>query len=180
MMATPWTKLEPTDRDTGKVRVVVEAPMRSRNKYKLDEDFGLFVLDKVLPLGASFPFDFGFIPRTQGEDGDPLDVLLLGDEPTFPGCVVLARLIGVVEAEQTDKGETVRNDRLIAATDVRYHPAAFESLEQLGKGRVDEIEHFFISYNHIEGRQFKPIGRHGPARAQRLLEEGIRRFGGKK
>jgi inorganic pyrophosphatase len=176
-MARPLSELEPTDPKTGKLHVVVEAPRGSRNKCKLDEGLGRFVLDKVLPLGAYFPYDFGFVPGTRGEDGDPLDVLVLADEPTFAGCLLTARLIGVLEAEQTDKGTTVRNDRLLAALDVKYHPAAYESLEQVSSRRLDEIEHFFVAYNRAEGREFKPLGRHGPARARRLLEEGVRRRG---
>src|SRR4028119_2143117 len=93
----------------------VETPEGSRNKFDFDEELGLFKLGGVLPAGAVFPFDFGFVPATRGGDGDPLDVLVLMDEPAFVGCLVPARLIGVIEAEQTERdGETARNDRLIA------------------------------------------------------------------
>src|SRR5579871_6578732 len=107
-------RLQARDKSSGLFQVVIETPRGHRNKFKYEEKLGLFTLHKVLPLGASFPFDFGFIPATRGQDGDPLDVLVLMDEPTFPGCVVTSRLIGVLEAEQTEDGETVRNDRLIA------------------------------------------------------------------
>src|SRR5215212_8024826 len=89
--------------DPSHVNVVVETPQGSRNKYNFDERLGVFRLGGVLPAGAVFPFDFGFVPSTVGGDGDPLDVLVLMDEPAFPGCLVEARLLGVVEAVQTER-----------------------------------------------------------------------------
>jgi inorganic pyrophosphatase len=101
-------------------------------------------------------------------------MLLLGDAPTFPGCVVPARLIGVLEAEQTEDGKTVRNDRLIAVLETPYNPAEYRSLAEVPRQRLAEIEHFFISYNQVEGRQFKPLGRQDAGRAQALLNEAQR------
>src|SRR5205085_1193065 len=103
------------------------------------EKIGLFKLGKVLPSGAVFPFDFGFIPSTAGEDGDPLDVLLVLDEPAFVGCLVPARLVGVVEARQTEKsGEHVRNDRLIAVPIAAKHLEAVQSLSDIGPRLIQE------------------------------------------
>ena len=102
------------DGDGKFVNVIVETPRGCRNKFKYEPDLGRFTLHTVLPAGAAFPYDFGFIPGTKADDGDPIDVLVLMDEPAFAGCVVPARLIGVIEAEQTEKGKTVRNDRLVA------------------------------------------------------------------
>ena len=116
-MATSIVELPPVDPDSGRLNVVVDTPKGSRNKYKFDEQHGQWRLSKVLPQGMSFPSDFGFLPSTRGEDGDPLDVLLFMDEPTFPGCIVPAQLIGVLEAEQTEDGKTIRNDRLIAVVE---------------------------------------------------------------
>ena len=166
--------------DSGLVRVVVDTPKGSRNKYKYDETLGLYRLSKVLPLGSAFPYDFGFIPSTRAEDGDPLDVLLLGEEALFPGCLVTVRLAGVIQAEQTEHGKTFRNDRLIGAIETPVNRPAIQTLEDLRTERLDEIEHFFIAYNHLEGRHFKPIGRHGPAMAEQLLADGIRQFGNAK
>jgi inorganic pyrophosphatase len=126
-------------------------------------------LNKVLPPGMSFPLDFGFVPSTIGEDGDPLDVLVVMDEPAFPGCVVTAKLIGVIEAEQTEKGKTIRNDRFVAVLDTPRNPASVHSPDELGRERLDGIERFFVAYNEAEGRTFKPIGRHGPEEAKALL-----------
>src|SRR5262244_2461710 len=96
------------------VNAVIETPKGSRTKFKYDEELGLFMFDKALPIGQSFPFDFGFLPSTKGDDGDPIDILVLADEPTFVGCLIRAKLLGVIEAEQTENGKTERNDRLIA------------------------------------------------------------------
>ena len=96
------------------VMVVIETPKGSPNKLAFEPRYGTFVLKGVLPAGAVFPFDFGFVPSTRAEDGDPLDVLVLMDAPVFPGCIVPSRLVGVIEAEQTEDGKTERNDRLLA------------------------------------------------------------------
>jgi len=163
--------------EPGELNVVVETPKGSRNKYEYDERLGLFKLGGVLPAGAVFPFDFGFVPTTVGGDGDPLDVLVLMDEPAFAGCLVRARLLGVVEAEQTERdGETTRNDRLVAVASKSHLYARARSLDSLDPGLIDEIEHFFVSYNQIKGKEFKPLGRFGPAHALRLVEEGVKQF----
>jgi len=91
-------RLPPFDDESGTLNAVVETIAGSRNKFAYDEKLGLFRLKGVLPAGASFPFDFGFVPSTKGEDGDPLDVLVLMDEPAFAGCLVPARLLGVTPA----------------------------------------------------------------------------------
>lgn len=166
--------------DDEELMVIIETPKGSRNKFNYDEELGLFKLGGVLPAGASFPFDFGFIPSTLGGDGDPLDVLLLMDEPAFAGCLVETRLIGVIEAEQTEReGETTRNDRLIGVAAKSRRHSDVRTLKGLGGNLLDEIEHFFISYNVIKGKEFKPLGRFGPQRARRVVQEGMRSFSGK-
>src|SRR4030095_8345221 len=96
------------------VRVIIETPKGSRNKFKYDPVSRMFKLSKVLPEGMVFPYDFGFVPLTKGDDGDRLDVLVLMDEPTFPGCLLECKLVGVLEAEQEEKKKKKRNPRLIA------------------------------------------------------------------
>src|SRR4051812_26311118 len=103
--------VRPVDRDE-LLNVIVETPKGCRNKFKFDEELRCFKLSKVLPAGATFPFDFGFLPHTLADDGDPIDVLLLMDEQAFPGCLVKARLVGVIEAEQGKDKKATRNDRL--------------------------------------------------------------------
>jgi inorganic pyrophosphatase len=158
------------------LNIIIETPKGSRNKFAYDEDEGLFKLKGVLPAGAVFPFDFGFVPSTLGEDGDPLDVLVLMDEPAFVGCLVPVRLIGVIEAEQTEDAETNRNDRLIAVAANSHSHREVRSLDAISENLISEIEHFFVSYNTIKGKRFKPLGRFGPERAEKLIEEGTQRF----
>jgi inorganic pyrophosphatase len=165
------------DADAGELNVIIETPQGSRNKYDYDEEHQLFKLGGVLPSGAVFPFDFGFVPSTIGGDGDPLDVLVLMDEPAFAGCLLTARLIGVIEALQTEReGETTRNDRLIAVAAKSHTHAHVRSLDDLNENLVNEIEHFFISYNTIKGKQFKPLGRFGTQEAIKLVHEGNASF----
>ncbi|HEX8708408.1 MAG TPA: inorganic diphosphatase [Pyrinomonadaceae bacterium] len=159
------------------LNVIIETPKGSRNKFNYDEEYGLFKLGGVLPAGAVFPFDFGFIPSSLGGDGDPLDVLLLMDEPAFPGCLAPARLVAVIEAEQTERdGETTRNDRLIAVATASHTHSEIRTLAHLSPTLVAEIEHFFVSYNDIKGKTFKPLGRYGPQKAARLVAEAEERF----
>jgi len=107
---------------------------------------------------------------------DPLDVLILMDEAAFAGCLVAARLIGVIEADQTEDGKTVRNDRLIAVADKCHLFRDVRSLKELNENMVDEIEHFFVSYNEMKEKRFKPTGRHGPHRAEKLVKEAMKHF----
>ena len=153
-----------------RVHVVVETPKGGRNKVAFDPELGAFKLKGVLPEGHSFPFDFGFVPSTKAEDGDPLDALLAA--PTFSGCVVEVRLIGAIEIEQQEKdGQTVRNDRLLAvAADSREHKS-IHTLADLSAELLHEIEHFFISYNQAKGQTLRVLRRVGPAQAHTLLHQ---------
>ena len=155
----------------GGVSVIIDTPKGSRNKYKLNEELGLFELGGVEPAGMFFPFDFGFIPGTRGGDGDPLDVLVLLDEPTFVGCLIASRLIGVIEAEQTEKGKTTRNDRLVAVAATSRNHRGMKQLSDLDKNLVAEIEHFFVAYNDAKGKRFNPLARRGPKAALELVRK---------
>jgi len=176
-MPAALSELPTFDPKTGEVVVVAETPKGSRNKYSCDAGLGAFRLAAVLPEGTSFPFDFGFVPSTLGEDGDPLDVLVLLDTPVVAGCVLTARLIGVIEAEQRERGgERVRNDRLLAvATRARTH-AHIRSAGDLRPDLLAEIEAFFAHYNRLSGKEFTPLGRGGAEEARRVLEGGIAAF----
>jgi inorganic pyrophosphatase len=171
---SPFDKLTTFDEDSGELNVVIETPKGSRNKYAYDEDLGIFVMKGVLAVGHSFPFDFGFIPQTIGGDGDPLDVLILMDEPAFAGCLIRARLIGVIEAEQTElDGRVERNDRLIAVASNSHVHKDIKSINDLNATLVDEIEHFFVSYNEAKGKKFEPLGRFAAQKAKSLVEKGM-------
>src|SRR5437868_4101157 len=176
---SPLARLAPKmDGDT--IRAVVETPKGTRNKFGFDEDLELFTLSAVLPVGESFPFDFGFLPKTRGEDGDPLDVLILMDEPAFPGCVIDIRLIGVIEATQTNDGKKIRNDRLIAVAKESHLHRSIESIKDLDPRLLDEIEGFFELFNEMKGEKFKAMGRFGPKRARSLVEESAESYRRKK
>jgi inorganic pyrophosphatase len=174
----PVTRLPPfSDDDATTVNVIVETSKGSRNKITFDAERGLYELTGVLPVGASFPYDFGFVPSTLGDDGDPLDVLLLMDEPAFAGCLVPARLVGVITAEQQERdGAVERNDRLLAVAEKSRVHAEVRGLADLGDALLEEIEHFFVSYNEIKGKRFQPTGRKGARAARTIVEEGAARF----
>ncbi len=160
--------------DQGRLLVIVETPKGSRNKLSWNEEFGRFELTGILPAGAVFPYDFGFLPSTLAEDGDPLDLLLLLDDQTYPGVLVRSRLLGVIEAEQTEDGKTERNDRLIAVAHSSRTHSHLKTIDDLDQNLLKEIEHFFCSYNEVKGKQFCVIGRGGPDRAREVIERARR------
>ena len=171
----PFDKLSPFDEASGDLNVIIETPKGSRNKYAFDENLGLFMLKGVLAAGYSFPFDFGFIPNTKGGDGDPLDVLVLMDEAAFAGCLVPSRLIGVIEADQTERdGKVERNDRLIAVASNSKTHEDLKTIKDLNQTLVDQIEHFFVSYNEAKGKKFAPLGRFGARKAKSLVETSVK------
>jgi inorganic pyrophosphatase len=167
-------RIAPLDEKSSRLTVIVETPRGSRNKYNFDEELSEFRLGGVLPAGAVFPYDFGFLPNTLAEDGDPIDVLLLMDEAAFTGCIVSARLLGVIEAEQTEEGKTVRNDRLIAVAESTQLYRDVDSIDDLSDSLLDAIVHFFVSYNDYKGKTFTPLGRYGAKRAMQLVRNAIR------
>src|ERR1700733_8508052 len=139
-LAAP-TRLRPIDKQEGLLQVIIETPAGSRNKFAYDPDQGIFTLKKVLPAGMSFPYDFGFLPRTIAGDGDPIDVLVLMDEPAFAGCLLCARLIGVIEGEQTEAGKKPnRNDRLLMIADATHTYANIKKISDLPKSFLKELE----------------------------------------
>jgi inorganic pyrophosphatase len=170
------TKL-PMHKD-GLVVAVIETPSRSGNKLKFDTELGVYRLDRVLPPGMTFPFDFGFIPRTLAADGDPLDVIVLLDAPVDSGCVVLARLIGVIEAEQLEKGARAwkRNDRLVAVAGGPKGHAAAHSLSDVDPFRLEAIESFFSNYHELDGERFRVIARRGVRAAEAAIRRADRAY----
>ncbi|HEV2134420.1 MAG TPA: inorganic diphosphatase [Terracidiphilus sp.] len=148
---------------------VVETPRSSRNKYKLDEESGRMKLSKVMPEGMVFPFDFGFIPNTKGPDGDPLDILILHDEPTFPGCQVDCRLLGVLKARDFQKGSAAPNDRIIAAANASREFAEARELSDLDTKLLRQLEEFFVNYKKAREVRFEITGRGNSRAAYKLL-----------
>ena len=171
-----FERLPPFDQESGYLQVVIDTPKGRRNKFAYDFEKQTYVLKAVLPEGMVFPFDFGSIPGTRASDGDPIDVLVLMDEPTFCGCLVEARLLGVIEANQTDTGKggrekRERNDRLIAVAAESPAHEKVKALKDLDSGLLDQIEHFFVNYNRERGRKFTPLGRRGAKHAEKLVRK---------
>jgi inorganic pyrophosphatase len=168
----------PAFREDGKnLNVIIETSKGSRNKFDYEPDLGAFELSAVLPEGMVFPYDFGFVPSTLGEDGDPLDVLVLMDESAPAGALISARLIGVIEADQTEAdGKTSRNPRLLAVASRAHTHGDVQNLDDLRPKMVEEIEHFFASYNETKGRVFRARARSGPSRAIEIVREGMQRL----
>ena len=155
-------------------RAIVETPKGCRNKFDYDPDSGLFVLGGLLPEGMMFPFDFGFIPSTLGEDGDPLDILVLMDAPAHVGCLIDVRIIGIIQAEQIEDGKTESNDRLLGVAIHSYDHEDLNSIDDVSKTLLDQLEAFFISYNQQRGKKFKVTGTGGPRKAIKFLKAGIK------
>jgi len=160
---------------THNINAIVETPKGSRNKYAYDEKTGMYKLKKALPAGMVFPFDFGFIPSTIAEDGDPMDILILTDAPTFAGCLVESKVLGIVKVEQEEHGEKVRNDRVIAVQLNARMYASANHIEDLPDGLIKEIVNFFASYNQVSEDVFNPLGNDGPDIAIQLIHSSIRK-----
>ena len=158
------------------IHVIVETPKGSRNKFAFDESRKVFRLKKVLPVGMAFPYDFGFVPSTKAEDGDPVDVLVLMDEPAFPGCLLQCRVIGIIEGQQGSKKEKIRNDRVVAVERANHSFADVDHIRQLGKKFVGELEAFFINYHALSGNACAVLDVKGPTRARKRIEDGISRL----
>ena len=169
------TRLEPFDAaDKQVLRVVIETPKGSRNKFAFNADDHIFELKKVLPAGMAFPYDFGFVPSTEAGDGDPVDVLVLMDEPAFPGCVLECRPIGVIQGQQGDKKKKVRNDRIIAVEKDAHSWADVKTTGDLGKHFVRELEEFFVDYHKLSGQQYRVLALKGRAQARKLVKSSLR------
>ena len=165
------TRLKPIDKKDGLLQVIIETPAGSRNKFAFDPEQGIFALKKVLPAGMVFPYDFGFLPQTLAPDGDPIDVLLLMDEPAFPGCSVRARLVGVIEGEQLDGKNKIRNDRLVAVAEANHMYANIRRLKDLPGKWLQELQDFFVNYHNLEGKKYRLLGCKDAGAALRLIKK---------
>ena len=152
------------------ITVVIETPRGSRNKLKYDFDQRAYKLSKVLPEGMMFPYDFGFVPATKAEDGDPVDVLVLTDEPLFPGCLVDTTLVGVIELKQRENGKSNRNGRLIAVAQASPSYSDIKRLDDLNPTVLKQIEAFFVNYQKVRDIKVTILGRSGPREAFELLQ----------
>ncbi|CAL1517818.1 inorganic diphosphatase [Chitinophaga sp. MM2321] len=139
--------------------VVIETPKGSTEKYDFDKKAGYYKLSKILPAGMIFPYDFGFIPRTKGQDGDPLDMIVISEFKSFPGCMMDCRLLGAIKAEQGRSGDKlIRNDRYLSIPVYSRNFRKLNAIEEISKSMITELEDFFINYNKAEGKIFKILG----------------------
>lgn len=160
--------------DEKTVNVIIETPAGSRNKYAYDPETGLFGLRKILPSGTEFPMNMGFIPGTKGEDGDPLDALVWVEFPTGIGTFIECRLIGVIEAEQKEKGKPkARNDRFVFVPECSREHEKIETIHDLPEEKLRDLEGFFRYYNKEEGKKFRVIGLKGPKKAMAVLKKQL-------
>jgi len=152
------------------VTAMVESPKGFNQKFEYEPQERRFRLSKILPAGLVFPFDFGMIPGTKGEDGDPLDVIVISEAATFPGCMIECRIIGAFQAEQTERdGKTMRNDRFLGIPVVSQLFPEVSELAQLPESILNQLEHFFKNYNEQAGKEFRVITRLSATEALQLI-----------
>jgi len=164
-------KLPPFFEKTQLVNIVIDTSKATPFKLKFDEKSQVFLVHKAMPLGFVFPFNFGFLPSTRGGDGDPLDVLLLTDFILPTGAVILGKLIAVLEAEQEDRKGKQRNDRLIAIpVEATSHEPMLPVVE-FSRSLKKAVSEFFVKYNELQERRFRPIRYAGPSRAVHLVRK---------
>ncbi len=171
-MINLWRDLPPGRHAPEEVTAVVEIPFGSRNKYELDKATGLMKLDRVLYSAVHYPGDYGFIPRTLHEDGDPLDVLVLVKEQTFSGCMIDVRPLGVLR--MLDRGEP--DDKILA---VPLHDPYYEEyfdIADIPAHQLREVEYFFLTYKDLEGKRVQIRGWEKSEVAMRVIVESISRY----
>jgi inorganic pyrophosphatase len=153
------------------VTITVESPKGGAHKFNYEPETGNFKLMKILPAGLVFPFDFGFIPNTKGEDGDPLDIIVVSEITTFPGCTMDCLIIGAIKAEQTERdGKTVRNDRFLGIPVVSQLFSEVKDVKDLPDTILNQVENFFKNYNEQAGKKFEVLERVGADEAAKLIK----------
>ena len=171
-MVNLWRDIPPGPRPPEEVTAVIEIPFGSRNKYELDKHTGLMKLDRVLYSSMHYPGDYGFIPRTLAEDGDPCDVVVLVKEQTFPGCMIDARPLGVLH--MLDRGEP--DDKILAVPLHDPYAGEWFDIADIPQHVLKEVEHFFQRYKDLEGKRVQMIGWEKSLKAMRVIEDGIKRY----
>ena len=167
---TNYTKL-PTWADKDHVYAVVETPRGSRVKLEFDPKLVAFTLAKPLFAGLTYPYDWGFIPSTQADDGDPLDVLIIHDAATYPGLVLKCTPVGVLEVEQSSKGKRERNDRVFVVPDRSPFEGDLQDIRRLPARAIKELEEFFEATNALETKTLKFLGWRGPVKAIKTIKK---------
>lgn len=152
------------------ISIIIETPGGSRAKYKFDKGEKCYVVKKLLPAGMVFPYDFGYIPETKGQDDDPVDAMVISEFATFPGCLISCRLIGALLAEQVKGKKKIRNDRYFFIPEASLFFEETSSLKQLTRTHIRQLTDFFINYNRTEDKEFIPLDIVDAAAAWKLLE----------
>lgn len=160
----------PAQPKPGLINVLIEIPAGSKNKYEFDKDLQAFALDRVLYSSVQYPYDYGFVPNTLADDGDPLDGMVLMDQPTFPGCVIAARPIGMLE--MIDGGD--RDEKILCVPDKDPRFAKVRSLQDIAPHRLDEIAEFFKSYKNLEKKAVEILGWQDVDKVNPLVEQCIK------
>jgi inorganic pyrophosphatase len=160
----------PAQPKPGLINVLIEIAAGSKNKYEYDKDLQAFALDRVLYSSVQYPYDYGFVPNTLADDGDPLDGMVLMDEPTFPGCVIAARPIGMLE--MIDGGD--RDEKILCVPDKDPRYANVKSLNDIAPHRLDEIAEFFRSYKNLEKKVTEIRGWQDVDRVMPLVEQCVK------
>jgi inorganic pyrophosphatase len=137
-----------------KLNAIVEIPKGSKNKYEYDKDIESFILDRVLHSSVVYPADYGFVPQTTYDDGDPLDILILIDQPTFPGCVIESRPIGVMK--MIDGGDKDYKILAVPVDDAKYKD--INNISDIPSHILDEIAEFFRTYKNLESKKTEVLG----------------------
>ncbi|HEX8724567.1 MAG TPA: inorganic diphosphatase [Gemmatimonadaceae bacterium] len=171
-MMNLWRDLAPGPHPPDEVTVVIEIPQGSRNKYELDKATGLIKLDRVLYSAVHYPAEYGFIPRTLHDDGDPMDALVLLKEETFPGCMIDARPIGVLH--MLDRGEP--DDKVLAVPTNDPYSAEYFDIADLPQHLLREVAQFFVSYKELEGKKVEIVGWGKSEEAMRLILGSIAQY----
>ncbi|MBD2452875.1 inorganic diphosphatase [Nostoc sp. FACHB-87] len=159
----------PAQPKPGILNVLIEIPGGSKNKYEYDKELEAFALDRVLYSSVRYPYDYGFVPNTLADDGDPLDGMVIIDEPTFPGCIIAARPIGMLE--MIDGGD--RDEKILCVPDKDPRYTHVKSLNDVAPHRLDEIAEFFRSYKNLEKKVTEILGWQDVGTVAALVEKCI-------
>jgi inorganic pyrophosphatase len=162
--------------EDGDVYVVVETPRGSRAKFAYDPKVETFTLSKSLLTGLTYPHDWGFVPSTKADDGDPIDIMVIHDAATFPGIVLPCRVIGVLQLVQKRKGKAERNDRLFAVPQRSHSEQGLQDARDLSKPIQQEFEKFFIATDELEDKKLEIIGWKGPKAAIQAIKGAAKTF----
>ena len=162
----------PTWADKDHIYAIIETPRGSSCKLDFDPKLRVFTLAKPLMTGLTYPYDWGFIPSTKADDGDPVDVLVIHDAKTYPGVVLRCKPIGVLEVVQKSKGKEERNDRLFAVPDRSPFEGDLQDIRHLPPRAVEELEQFFRATNALEDeKELKFLGWTGPEQAIKMIKK---------